>query len=155
MNLGSHSPFLSLVEKISRTVAKPRSTFTVWEFVVAVLVAAILAALIVPKLLGSQRRGPNPAMSDEASLDTALKSFHLDCDRYPTTGEGLQALIDAPAKLKTLWHGPYLDKGVPLDPWGNPYVYESNGDKYTIISYGRDGRPGGTGDAAEIVDING
>ena len=85
------------------------------------------------------------------SLEKALDQYRLDMRRYPSTEEGLQALIAKPGDAQA-WSGPYLKKAVPLDPWGRPYVYRTPGQKgeFELISYGRDGRPGGTGEDADI-----
>lgn len=136
-----------------------RRGFTLIELMVVILILAILAALIVPKVMGRQGQAKiAAAQSDEATLASCLHQFRLDCDRYPTTEEGLNALITAPAGLENKAKEPYLTKStVPNDPWGNPYVYQSPGangasDSFTISSYGSDGQQGGTGDAADIVD---
>jgi general secretion pathway protein G len=84
----------------------------------------------------------------EKSLDT----FRLDVGRYPTTEEGLNALMTAPPTAAAKWNGPYLKKGVPADPWGHAYQYRAPGSKaeYEILSLGKDGQPGGAGEAADI-----
>ncbi|MGC9023154.1 MAG: type II secretion system major pseudopilin GspG, partial [Dissulfurimicrobium sp.] len=82
----------------------------------------------------------------------ALDAFRLDNGRYPTTEEGLKALREKPPGLDT-WNGPYLPKPIPKDPWGHDYVYRCPGEHgdYDIISYGRDGQPGGEGEDADIT----
>jgi general secretion pathway protein G len=90
------------------------------------------------------------------SFASALDLFYLDAGRYPTTAEGLAALVK-PAAGVTAWNGPYLKGGnVPNDPWGTPYLYRSPGQRnpYEIISYGSDGQEGGTGTAADISSAN-
>jgi len=84
----------------------------------------------------------------EKSLDT----YRLDVGRYPTTEEGLAALLAAPPAAGTRWNGPYLKKAVPLDPWGHAYQYRAPGSKgeYDIVSMGKDGQPGGSGENADI-----
>ncbi len=133
--------------------------FTLIELMVVILILAILAALIVPKVMGRQVQAKiAAAQSDESTLAGCLHQFRLDCDRYPTTEEGLSALITAPSGLEGKAKEPYLTKTeVPNDPWGHPYVYASPGangssDSFSITSYGADGAPGGTGDAADIID---
>jgi general secretion pathway protein G len=145
------------ISKIDKMGQSMKRGFTLIELMVVILILAILAALIVPKVMGRTGQAKiAAAKSDEAALDTALKSFHLDCDRYPTTEEGLNALRTPPSGLEGKYKGPYLDKDVPLDPWGNPYQYQcpgsSGSDSYTITSYGADGVAGGDGDNADIVD---
>jgi general secretion pathway protein G len=87
------------------------------------------------------------------SFGSALDLFNLDTGRYPTSGEGLTALVQSPGTIPA-WNGPYLKGGaVPNDPWGKPYVYRSPGEHgpYDIMSYGSDGQEGGTGTAADIA----
>ena len=95
------------------------------------------------------------AQSDLAEFRGAVDQFRLDCDRYPTTKEGFSVLFHAPPGVKS-WQGPYLRMPVPLDPWGHPFVYSAPGpngkDGYFVKSYGADGRPGGEGENADIMD---
>lgn len=104
--------------------------------------------------------GPKPssdpkvaaARSDTSLLLSAVQVFRLDCDRYPSQADGLEALRREPKGVKT-WRGPYLQGKVPKDPWGHPYIYRfphRNG-KPTILSYGSDGVPGGKGSAEDIT----
>jgi type II secretion system protein G len=102
--------------------------------------------------------GPQPALADrtevakaQAELFTAaLDMFHLDVGRYPTTAEGLEALRTAPPETPR-WQGPYLKHPIGTDPWGRPFYYQYQGNTYSIISYGADGRPGGSGKDADII----
>ncbi len=128
-----------------------RRGFTLIELLVVILILAILAALIVPRVVGKTSDAKRAkAASDIASLRTALQSFRLDNDKYPTTEQGLDSLMTAPSDAKN-WRGPYIDKALPPDPWQNPYHYESTGnDSFIILSYGADGAPGGDGDNADI-----
>ena len=105
---------------------------------------------------GTRRKHKSQAKVARAqivSLEQALDQFRLDVGRYPSTEEGLAALNEAPASLEG-WAGPYLRKAVPMDPWGRPYVYEQPGQNTEIdlASLGRDGRPGGSGEDADIVN---
>src|SRR5512141_2067264 len=101
-----------------------RRGFTLVELMVVVLIIAALAALIVPRVIGRQADAYRAkAAADIAQLDSALQQFRLDNDRYPTTEEGLNALRTAPQDVRN-WRGPYLQKPLPPDPWGFPYVYE-------------------------------
>lgn len=131
-----------------------RRAFTLIELLVVILIIAILAALIVPRIVnraGDAKRAK--ALSDVAALTTALNAFRLDCDRFPTTEEGLDGLRNQPGDVRG-WRGPYLEKPITTDPWENAYVYEYPGqrgeDSYTLLSYGSDGAPGGEGDAMDI-----
>lgn len=129
-----------------------RRAFTLIELLVVVLILAVLAALIVPRVIGKSGDAKHSkAASDIAALRASLQNFRLDCDRYPTDEEGLQALRSAPGDVKN-WRGPYLDRPLPPDPWGEPYIYEVNGDEIRVISYGRDKVPGGVDEDADIGD---
>ena len=103
--------------------------------------------------------GPSTALADRSALaqaqaelfTAALDMFHLDVGRYPTTAEGLEALLTAPPETPR-WQGPYLKRNRTLDdPWGRPFHYQYQGDTYSLISYGADGRPGGSGENADII----
>ncbi|MBE9504986.1 MAG: type II secretion system major pseudopilin GspG [Proteobacteria bacterium] len=124
--------------------------FTLIELMVVIVILGILAGLIVPRIMSR----PEEARQAKAriqieSLETALKLYKLDNGSYPSTEQGLQALVEPPAvgTLPIKWReGGYLEKGkVPKDPWDNEYVYLCPGtyDDYDIISYGADGEPDG------------
>lgn len=129
-----------------------RRGFTLSELLIVMVILGLLATLVAPSLfkkVGSSKQ--KTAMAQIANIETALKTFKLDVGRYPRTEEGLAALITSPRGLLN-WDGPYLEKDVPLDPWGSPYGYTSPGEKveYEIVSYGADGRPGGEGEDRDI-----
>jgi len=131
--------------------------FTLIEIMVVVVILGILAGLIVPRLMGrTEQAKRTKARVQMESIETALKLYKLDNGSYPTTEQGLQALVEAPAvgELANQWRkGGYLEKGkVPADPWRNDYVYLSPGvhDDFDLISYGKDGQPGGEDDDADI-----
>lgn len=130
-----------------------RRAFTLIELMVVVLILAILAALVVPKIVGNADKAKvSAANSDITAYKSMLEHFRLDCDRYPTTEEGLQALRTEPSGLSGKWKGPYADKDIALDPWQHEYIYESNGDtSFTIKSLGSDGQEGGDGYATDLV----
>ena len=133
---------------------RPRG-FTLIEIMVVVVILAVLGALVVPRVLENvDKARVVRAKSDIRAIETALDLYRLDNYRYPTTDQGLEALVKKPPdpSLTNYREGGYL-KAVPKDPWGNPYHYESpgpDGEPYLIISYGRDGKPGGTGYDADI-----
>ncbi len=133
---------------------RPRG-FTLIEIMVVVVILAVLGALVVPRVLENvDKARVVRAKSDIRAIETALDLYRLDNYKYPTTDQGLEALVKKPPdpSLTNYREGGYL-KAVPKDPWGNPYHYESpgpDGEPYLIISYGRDGKPGGTGYDADI-----
>lgn len=133
--------------------------FTLIEIMVVVVIMGILAALVVPKLMGrTDDARVMAARSDIASLMSSLKLYKLDNQRYPTTEQGLAALIAKPTigPPANGWKaGGYIDK-LPKDPWGNPYQYLSPGIKgdVDVFSYGADGQPGGEGNDADIGSWN-
>ena len=87
------------------------------------------------------------------AFEKALDQYRLDTGRYPTTEQGLNAIVVRPAN-EPKWQGPYLAKAVPVDPWGNPYQYRQPGEhgEYDLWSFGNDGQPGGTGEAADVTN---
>jgi general secretion pathway protein G len=134
---------------------KRNRAFTLIELMVVILILAILAALIVPNVLGRTGQAKvSKAQADLSELSNAIDQFRLDCDRYPTTQEGLDALRNPPSGV-TGYRGPYLKQAIPMDPWNNPYIYTCpgpSGQGYQVESYGADGAPGGTGDNADLVN---
>jgi general secretion pathway protein G len=132
-------------------VLRNRSGFTLVELIVVMVIIGLLAALVFPKLMPKVGKGKQSAAKAQIELlGQALDQFRLDTGRYPTTQEGLQALITDPGVKG--WDGPYLKKALPNDPWGNPYHYESPGSHgdYDLYSYGADGSPGGEGENKDI-----
>ncbi len=129
--------------------------FTLIEIMVVVVIMGILAALVVPKLMGrTDDARVTAARQDIATIMQALKLYKLDNQRYPITEQGLKALIEKPTtgpEARGWKSGGYLDK-LPKDPWGNPYQYLSPGIKgeVDVFSYGADGQAGGTGNDADI-----
>jgi general secretion pathway protein G len=137
------------------TMHNRHSGFTLIEIMVVVVILAVLGALVVPNILGKvDTARVTAAKTDIRSIGTALDLYRLDNFKYPTTEQGLQALVKQPAD-PTITNYPangYL-KTIPKDPWGNPYLYTSpgaDGREYDITSYGRDGKPGGEGPDADI-----
>jgi general secretion pathway protein G len=124
------------------------------EVLVVITIIALIMGLIGPRVLNYLTESKAKAAKIQIeSLASALDLYFLDAGRYPTTSEGLGALIQHPAGTNG-WNGPYLrGNAVPNDPWGRPYVYRSPGQHgpYDIISYGADGQEGGTGAGADIA----
>lgn len=131
---------------------KSKAGFTLVELLVVMVIIGLLAALVAPKLFPKLGKGKQSAAKAQIELiGQALDHYRLDTGYYPTTEQGLNALITNPGVDK--WQGPYLKKGLPLDPWGKPYIYQSPGQHgdYDLYSYGRDGKPGGEGEDEDIV----
>jgi len=127
--------------------------FTLIELLIVMVIIGLLAALVAPKMFGKLEKSKTKIAQAQMSLfETALDSYRLDVGYYPTTEQGLQALRTKPNGVAK-WDGPYLPKDIPLDPWGHPYIYSSPGEhgEYDIISYGADGKPGGTENDEDIV----
>jgi general secretion pathway protein G len=127
--------------------------FTLIELLVVLAILALLAALVVPRLFKNVDKAKvSTAKAQIAAFETALGAYRLDVGSFPTTEQGLQALLRRPPGVEN-WDGPYLPKEIPLDPWGHPYAYHSPSEhgEYDIISYGADGREGGEGFDADIV----
>ena len=136
---------------------RERKGFTLIELLMVILVITMLAIFVAPRMLkkvGGARK--DIAKSKMAIIESALGSFYLDCGRYPSDDEGLEALIEAPAEFEEQWNGPYLKRSNLEDPWDYPYIYEEEGTinvgGFDIISYGADGEPGGE-EGSEDEDI--
>ena len=130
--------------------------FTLLELLIVVIILGLLAALVGGNLFKTMDKSKSQiAKIQIEQLAGPLKQFRLDVGRYPTTDEGLQALISPPEGEELPgWNGPYLEKKVvPKDPWNRPYIYRSPGEQaeYEIISLGRDGKPGGSGADKDIT----
>lgn len=128
--------------------------FTLLELLVVIVIIGLLAAYVGPKYFAQLGKSEvTIAKAQMEAFEKSLDTYRLDVGRYPTTEEGMGALMAAPPAAGAKWNGPYLKKGVPKDPWGHPYQYRAPGAKsdYEIISTGKDGQPGGTGENADIV----
>ena len=126
--------------------------FTLLELLVVIVIIGLLAGYVAPRYFSQVGKSEiQVAKAQIESIDKALDQFRLDVRRYPSAEEGLEALAAKPASAAN-WSGPYLKKAVPNDPWGRPYVYRVPGQKgeFDLFSYGRDGKPGGTGEDADI-----
>jgi general secretion pathway protein G len=127
--------------------------FTLIELLVVVVIIGLLAGLVAPRYFGQLgKSNVNVARAQIDSLGKALDAYRLDVGSYPSTNQGLQALVVKPDGLDR-WQGPYLQKQVPPDPWGRPYHYKSPGDHgdYDVYSYGADGQAGGTGENVDVT----
>jgi general secretion pathway protein G len=137
--------------KTTRRSPQARSAFTLIELLLVMVILATLAALVIPRFSGrAEKTRITAAGIDISNLGGVLNTFEVDCGRYPTTAEGLRALVEQPTGV-TNWQGPYLDKNaIPKDPWGNPYIYscpgQHNSKGYDLYSYGPDGQEGGGDD---------
>jgi general secretion pathway protein G len=132
-----------------------RHGFTLLELLVVIVIIGLLAAYVGPKYFS--QLGKSEVTITKAQIEAfekALDTYRLDVGRYPNTEEGLGALLVAPADGALKWNGPYLKKTIPQDPWGHPYLYRSPGTKseFDIISMGRDGQAGGSGEDADITN---
>ncbi len=130
-----------------------QSGFTLLELLVVVAIIGLLAAYVGPRYLSQVNKSEvTAARAQIEAIARALESYRLDVGSYPATEVGLKALQRAPGN-QPRWRGPYLQKELPDDPWGHAYVYRlvaANGREFELLSYGRDGRPGGEGDNADI-----
>ena len=141
---------------------RARRGFTLIELLVTIAIIATLAAIVAPALFGNvgeARR--NSARSQIQILALALDAYRLDNDAFPTTDQGLEALRTLPGSgdPPANWKGPYLRQLIPTDPWGRPYAYASPGianpTSYDLYTLGKDGKPGGEGEDADITSWNG
>ena len=138
-------------------ISKKEKGFTLIEIMVVVVILGILAAVVVPKIMDRPDTArKTKAAHDIRALESSLKLYKLDNFSYPTTDQGLEALVDKPEGDVPNWKpGGYLDK-VPKDPWGNPYQYLSPGvnSDIDLYSLGVDRQPGGEGRNADIGNWN-
>jgi general secretion pathway protein G len=130
--------------------------FTLIELMIVVVILGLLATIVMPRMLNRPEQARRAkAKIDIRQIESALALFKTDTGRFPTTSEGLAALVSDPG-IRGYDNDGYLDK-VPLDPWGNQYIYicpGMHGKDYDLESYGKDGENGGTGDAADVESWN-
>lgn len=126
--------------------------FTLVELLVVLAIIVLVAGLVAPQVLrylGSARS--DAAMAQIRNIGSALDLFYIDNLRYPTEEEGLAVLSEPTPALSARWNGPYLTNAADLsDPWGRPYLYRVDDAGFEILSHGRDGAPGGDGDARDL-----
>jgi general secretion pathway protein G len=126
--------------------------FTLIELLLVLVILGVLAGLVVPRFAKrSEQAKITGAKTDISNIGTSLRTFEIDCGRYPTTEEGLAALLDPPSGIAKGWNGPYVEKReIPKDPWDMPYVYrcpgQHNVDGYDLYSFGPDTNDGGGDD---------
>ena len=144
---------ISSLNEVERAFRRAREKgFTLLELLVVVVIIGLLAGFVAPRYFGQVGKSEvATARAQIDALEKALDQYRLDTGRYPSTELGLKALVERPPE-EPKWNGPYLKKNVPLDPWGKPYMYKVPGQRwdFELVSYGRDGKPGGTGEDADI-----
>ncbi len=132
--------------------------FTLIEIMVVVIIIGLLAAIVAPNVIGNiDKANQTRAAADIRRIDEQMKFFYYDNSRFPTTEQGIEALVTQPndPNIRNWRSGGYLES-MPMDPWGNPYLYlyPGNNREFDVYSLGRDGRPGGEGYDADIGNWN-
>lgn len=128
--------------------------FTLLELLVVLVIIGLLAGYVGPRYFSQIGKSETKiAYAQIEAFDKALSQYRIDTGRYPSTDQGLNALVAKPVN-EPKWDGPYLSKNVPPDPWGKPYIYRYPGQKaeYELYSLGKDGQPGGSGDASDVTN---
>ena len=137
---------------ISQHKPPHQAGFTLLELLVVMVIIGLLVGYVAPQYFSQLGKSEvKAARAQVAAIGKALDIYRLDNGHYPSQEQGLNALVERPADDKN-WAGPYLAKAVPPDPWGNSYIYKVPGEHgdYDVISYGKDGKPGGSGEDADI-----
>lgn len=133
--------------------ARRAAGFTLLELLVVMVIIGMLAGFVAPKFFAQIGKSETKtARAQIDALEKSLDQYRLDVGHYPSTEQGLPALNERPAG-EAKWSGPYLKKTVPLDPWSHPYIYKFPGEhgEFDLYSYAKDGQPGGSGEAEDIV----
>ncbi|MER2513624.1 type II secretion system major pseudopilin GspG [Nitrosomonas ureae] len=143
-----------MMYSVKRQKANNMRGFTLLELLVVMVIIGLLAAYVGPKYFSQVGKSEiKMAQAQIDALEKALHQYRLDVGSYPATELGLVSLVNRPSN-EPRWQGPYLSKLPPADPWGRPYVYKYPGERseFDLLSYGRDGQPGGDGEAADITN---
>ena len=140
-----------MFDQIQKTNKMKQSGFTLIEIMVVVVIIGILASVVVPRIMDNPDKARvAKAKNDIRALESAMDLYRLDNFTYPSTDEGLEALITAPSSAPANWkQGGYIKK-LNSDPWGNEYLYDNDGNEIEIYTYGADGATGGEGPNADI-----
>jgi general secretion pathway protein G len=141
------------MKRILTFVPRPAG-FTLLELLVVMVIIGLLAGYVAPRYFSQVGKSEvKVTRAQIVAFEKALDTYRLDIGRYPTTEQGLNALTERP-QSEPKWNGPYLQKAVPLDPWGKPYQYKAPGEhgEFDLWSFGKDGQPGGTGEDADITN---
>lgn len=139
---------------MNKNIGAIQAGFTLLELLVVMVIIGLLAGYVGPRYFA--QIGKSEVKTTRAQIDAfekALDQYRLDVGKYPTTEQGLNALVAKPDN-EAKWAGPYLKKAVPNDPWGNKYVYRAPGEhgEFDLLSYGTDGKTGGADEAADITN---
>lgn len=147
-----------MLNKLQQNVRK-EAGFTFIEIMIVIVIIGFLASIVGPQVIGRVGKARTVSAQNQlGTFDTALEQYYLDNGTYPTTEQGLQGLYAKPgiSPVPKNWNGPYVQREIPKDPWGNPYIYkcpgEHNPKSYDVYSYGKDGQEGGTGESADITN---
>ena len=139
---------------MNATTRRAAAGFTLLELLVVILIIGLLTGIVAPRFLGQIGRSEiTAARAQLDAFDKALQAYRVDTGRFPSTSQGLRALVTQPGD-EPRWRGPYMQSEIPVDPWGTAYQYRnpgSSGKDYDLLSYGHDRAPGGTGDDADIT----
>jgi len=152
------SPVAYLADTPASTLRTRRASppnqggFTLLELLVVMVIIGLLAGYVAPRYFAQIGKAEvKVAKAQMDAIEKSLEQYRLDTGHFPTQEQGLQAIVKKPAN-EPRWDGPYLKKELPMDPWGHAFIYKIPGEKseYDLISLGKDGAPGGTGEAADL-----